>query len=90
MIGMIDDPQALEEARVICREALNELETATVAQLRDAWGMTRKHSIPLCEYFDAIEVTSRDGNNRSAGPAIDKTVHASARPSSGTFSTSSR
>ncbi len=88
--GLFFAPQALEEARVLCRQALNELETATVAQLRDAWGMTRKHSIPLCEYFDAIGVTSRDGNNRSAGPAIDTTLHTSATSGAEPVNTSSQ
>jgi len=69
--GLFFAPQALDAARVICRDTLSELGTATVAQLRDAWSVTRKHSIPLCEYFDAIEVTSRDGNERSAGAAIE-------------------
>jgi selenocysteine-specific elongation factor len=75
--GLFFTPQALDAARVICHKTLSELGTATVAQLRDAWGMTRKHSIPLCEYFDTIGVTSRDGNNRSAGATIETALDAS-------------
>jgi selenocysteine-specific elongation factor len=38
-----------------------------MAELRDAWGVTRKFAVPLCEYFDSIGVTTRDGDLRSAG-----------------------
>jgi len=41
-----------------------------MAELRDAWGVTRKFAVPLCEYFDSIGVTIRDGDLRSAGDAI--------------------
>ena len=68
--GLFFTPQGLEDARAICVDVLNDGSTATVAELRDAWGVTRKHSIPLCEYFDEIGVTVRDGNDRSAGPNI--------------------
>jgi selenocysteine-specific elongation factor len=37
---------------------------ATVGQLRDALGVSRKYVIPLLEYFDAQGVTKRDGDAR--------------------------
>jgi selenocysteine-specific elongation factor len=37
---------------------------ATVADLRDLLGTTRKFAIPFCEYLDRIGVTRRDGDLR--------------------------
>jgi selenocysteine-specific elongation factor len=37
---------------------------ATVAELRDLLGTTRKYAIPFCEYLDRIGVTRRDGDLR--------------------------
>jgi len=38
----------------------------TVAQIRDIVGMSRKHVVPLLEWFDRIGFTIRDGDCRSA------------------------
>jgi len=43
---------------------------ATGSQLREAWGVSRKYGIPLCEYFDAQQLTLRAGDLRQAGPAL--------------------
>jgi selenocysteine-specific elongation factor len=40
---------------------------ATVAELRDLLGTTRKYAIPFCEYLDRIGVTRRDGDLRVLG-----------------------
>ncbi len=48
-----------------------------MAQLRDAWGVTRKHAVPLCEYLDEIGITKRDGDTRVVGPDIDRSLTAS-------------
>lgn len=37
---------------------------ATVAEIRDLLGTTRKYAIPLCEYLDRIGITRRDGDLR--------------------------
>jgi selenocysteine-specific elongation factor len=37
---------------------------ATVAEIRDLLGTTRKYAVPLCEYLDRIGVTRRDGDLR--------------------------
>ncbi len=42
---------------------------ATVAEIRDLLGTTRKFAIPLCEYLDRIGVTRRDGDLRFLAPA---------------------
>ena len=37
---------------------------ATVAEIRDLLGTTRKFAVPLCEYLDRVQVTRRDGDLR--------------------------
>jgi selenocysteine-specific elongation factor len=37
---------------------------ATVAEIRDLLGTTRKYAVPLCEYLDRIGVTKRQGDLR--------------------------
>ena len=37
---------------------------ATVAEIRDMLGTTRKYAIPLCEYLDRIGLTTREGDVR--------------------------
>jgi selenocysteine-specific elongation factor len=37
---------------------------ATVAELRDLLGTTRKYAIPFCEYLDRVGVTKREGDLR--------------------------
>jgi hypothetical protein len=38
--------------------------------MREAWGITRKHAVPIFEFFDARQITSRAGDVRSAGPCM--------------------
>lgn len=38
---------------------------ATVAEIRDLLGTTRKFAVPLCEYLDRIGVTRREGDLRA-------------------------
>lgn len=61
--GLHYAPAALEQAREICRAVL-ALGPATVSQLREAWGVSRKFGLPLCEYFDAQGLTLRAGDLR--------------------------
>ena len=69
-------PQALEEARKLCENRLQELGQATMSQLREAWGVSRKFSVPLCEFLDVAEVTVRQGDVRTAGPNIGEALFA--------------
>ncbi len=68
--GLFMTPEALDEARTGCQSTLEEVGEATMAQLRDGWGVTRKFAVPLCEYLDSIGVTTRNGDVRVAGPQI--------------------
>ena len=57
------------EMRRRVRELLVERAGATVAELRDLLGTTRKYAIPLCEYLDRVGVTKRVGDLRALVPA---------------------
>ncbi len=70
--GLHFPPAALEKARAICQSTLAQHRGATMSQLREAWGVTRKYSVPLCEWFDAHGLTIRAGDLRRAGPALGK------------------
>jgi selenocysteine-specific elongation factor len=65
--GFFADPQALGDAARRTADHLHAHGPATVAQLRDLWGVSRKYAVPLCEYFDAIGVTRRSGDLREPG-----------------------
>ena len=58
-------------ATAVMREAVNRVRaylgehgTATVAELRDMLGTSRKYAVPLAEYLDGIHVTRREGDTR--------------------------
>jgi selenocysteine-specific elongation factor len=70
--GLYYPPAALEQARVICQSTLAQHGEATMSQLREAWGVTRKYSVPLCEWFDAHHLTTRTGDLRRPGPELSK------------------
>ncbi|MFQ5733833.1 MAG: selenocysteine-specific translation elongation factor [Planctomycetaceae bacterium] len=67
-------PECLERARAMCENYLKENGDATMSQLREAWGVSRKFSVPLCEYFDSIGVTVRNGDLRNIGPQIAEEI----------------
>lgn len=69
--GLYFTTTALDEARKRCRDLLQKQGPSTMADLRDAWEVTRKYAVPLCEYLDSIGVTVRDGDLRSAGERIE-------------------
>ena len=72
--GLHYPPAALERARVICQSTLALQGSATMSQLREAWGVTRKYSVPLCEWFDAHHLTTRSGDLRHAGPELARAL----------------
>jgi selenocysteine-specific elongation factor len=57
--------EALEGFRRALEAALQDLGTATPAQLRDRLGLTRKYLIPLLEWADRRGITQRAGDARS-------------------------
>jgi selenocysteine-specific elongation factor len=64
-------PEGLEQARVICCDLLSEKGEAPMSELRETWGVSRKYAVPLCEYFDSVGITVRQGDVRVAGPEIE-------------------
>jgi len=68
-------PDSLEQARLICESLLNTMGEATMSQLREAWGISRKFAVPLCEYFDACGLTIRKEDVRVPGPKLGEPVH---------------
>ncbi len=55
---------------VLCselRELFIESQERTVAEIRDHWGITRKHAIPLLEFCDKSAITVRNGDARIQG-----------------------
>ena len=74
LVKVADDlyfaPEAIERARQLCADCLEKTGPATMAQLRDGWNVSRKFSVPLCEFFDANGLTVRNGDLRVAGPKL--------------------
>ncbi len=44
---------------------------ATLAEIRDALQMTRKHVVPLAEFWDREHITMREGDMRRPGPRLN-------------------
>ncbi|RJO65913.1 MAG: hypothetical protein C4523_14580, partial [Myxococcales bacterium] len=62
--------EALGRARDTLAALLSGKGAATVAEIRDVLGASRKFIIPVLEYFDAQGFTVRDGDLRRAGPRL--------------------
>jgi len=60
-------PQAIDHAIEMCREVLADSDGATISELREAWGVSRKYAVPLSEYLDRHGVTVRNGDVRVLG-----------------------
>lgn len=67
---IIMDRQALESLRQRLVAHFSNSPTAKVGEIREQWGITRKHAVPIFEFFDECQITLRDGDLRSAGPRI--------------------
>ena len=59
---------ALAEAENLLRKHLSRNNEITAAEFRDLLGITRKHAIPLLEYFDTARITLRVGDKRVLRP----------------------
>lgn len=55
-------------------ERLQSGQGATVAEIRDLLGTTRKYAVPLCEYLDRVGVTRREGDLRFLAHATPATT----------------
>ncbi len=54
----------IESAQQAIRKLMGGQGQATMAQLRDVLGTSRKHALPLMEHFDSVGFTIRDGDLR--------------------------
>ncbi|HEX2699500.1 MAG TPA: selenocysteine-specific translation elongation factor [Acidimicrobiales bacterium] len=69
--GVWFSPAALDKAaRLVARLLADNPDGVTVAQLRDAFGTTRKYVLPLLANLDATGVTRRRGDLRIGGPRL--------------------
>ena len=56
--------EAEAEMRRRVTERLRSGPGATVAEIRDLLGTTRKYAVPICEYLDRVGLTRREGDLR--------------------------
>ena len=56
--------EQIDRARRLLEQTLARGVSATMAQVRDTFGTSRKYALPLMEYFDGIGLTIRDGDLR--------------------------
>lgn len=66
--NIIYHENALSEAEKFLREHLSQNNEITAAEFRDLLGITRKHAIPLLEYFDTARITLRVEDKRVIRP----------------------
>ena len=78
IIRVGDDGYLHTEAFGSCVRALRgwfeSHEDLAVGDLKELFGITRKHAIPLLEHLDRAKVTVRDGNVRRRGPGLGGAV----------------
>ena len=65
--GFFISQQSFEVLCTELRELFTESPELSVAEIRDHWGITRKHAIPLLEFCDKSEITVRNGDARIQG-----------------------
>jgi selenocysteine-specific elongation factor len=69
--GIVFHPAAIDAAATAAAALLQQHPDGfTMAQLRDALGITRKHALPLANELDARAITRRRGDLRIAGPRL--------------------
>ena len=61
---------ALKRAISVLQALFVDRTEIAVGDFKDALGLSRKHAIPLLEYFDSNGCTVRKGNARMAGPGL--------------------
>jgi selenocysteine-specific elongation factor len=74
LIAVSHDLSYTLEGLQLLREELRKVflvkAEVTLAEIRDALQMTRKHVVPLAEYWDSQKMTIRNGDIRTAGPEL--------------------
>jgi selenocysteine-specific elongation factor len=67
---IIMDKGAIESLRKRLVDHFTKSPTAKVGEIREQWGITRKHAVPIFEFFDECQITLRNGDLRTAGPRL--------------------
>lgn len=67
---MAMDREALEALRQSLAKYFQHQPTAKVGELREQWGITRKHAVPIFEFFDDSRITMRKEDLRTPGPRL--------------------
>jgi selenocysteine-specific elongation factor len=73
--ALVIDREAIENLRQRLVEHFERHMTAKVGEIREQWSITRKHAVPIFEFFDECQITSRAGDLRSAGPRLSLPVN---------------
>jgi selenocysteine-specific elongation factor len=68
------DREALESLRQSLADHFQKHPTVRVGEIREQWGITRKHAVPIFEFFDQYQITSRTGDLRLPGPRVSLTI----------------
>ena len=69
------DHVALEDLRKSLAAYFQEHPAVRITEIREHWGITRKHAVPIFEFFDRQQVTVRNGDVRTAGPRLGFPIH---------------
>jgi selenocysteine-specific elongation factor len=69
-----------EQVESIHESLISLPSTFTVAEFRDALGVTRRHAVPLLEWLDKEGMTTREGDVRRLRPTYGETDAADAPP----------
>ena len=62
--------EALESLRQNLADYFQLHPAAKIGEIRERWGMTAKHAVPIFEFFDRQQITARSGDLHTAGPQI--------------------
>ena len=62
--GFFFDVKVIESAKQEIAAAMKETDGMTVSDIRQVLGVSRKYSVPICEYLDDVGFTRRDGDKR--------------------------
>jgi selenocysteine-specific elongation factor len=72
------DPAALEGLRKSLADYFQDHPAIRISEIREHWGMTRKHAVPIFEFFDQQQVTVRKGDLRTPGPRLGNPIREAA------------
>ncbi len=68
--GFLVSTEVFQTFREELKAMFAEQSELSASEIKDQWQITRKHAIPLLEHCDKMKLTTRNGNQRSAGPEL--------------------